>query len=86
MKSSPLLSHEDRMRFIGGMVKLCVYLCLASVVFLLIGFTIELLDLQKVKPFALSVFFVVIALVFLMGLNDPPNKLESDELNSSVVS
>jgi hypothetical protein len=85
-KSNPLLSHESRMRYIGGLVKLCVYICLATVVFLSLAFTMEMLDLENVKPFVLSVFFVTIALIFLMGLNEPPNKLEVDGLNSSVVS
>lgn len=68
-KTNPLQSHADRMHEIGKIVKICVYSCLAGVLFLMLNFTLVLLDMQSVEPFATSLFLVVCALLSYEGLN-----------------
>ena len=67
-KANPFETHEGRARTIGLTVKSCVYSCIACVVFLSLNLTLVLLDLQRWEPFALSVFFVICALLGSMGL------------------
>lgn len=67
-KANPFETHEGRTRTIGLTVKSCVYSCIACVVFLSLNFTLVLLDLQRWEPFALSVFFVICALLSSMGV------------------
>jgi hypothetical protein len=68
-KSNPLVTHADRIRTIGLIVKVCVYTCTVCVVFNSLNFTLVLLDLQRWEPFAQSVFMVTCALLCFMSLN-----------------
>jgi hypothetical protein len=81
-KPNPFETHAGRMRTIGLVVKSCVYSCIACVVFISLYFTPALLDLQRWKPFALSVFLVITALLSLMGMAAPPRRPEADGLGS----
>ena len=71
-----------RVRTIGLVVKSCVYSCIACVAFMWINFMLGLLDLYRWEPFALSVFFVIIALLSLMGMTAPPQPPEAEGLGS----
>ena len=62
-KINPLETHADRMHMIGLGVKVCVYSCIAIVVFLSLNFTLVLLDLKRWEPFRAN-FFVICALLF----------------------
>ena len=77
-KEEPLETHAGRVRAIGLTVKTGVYSCIACVVFLSLNFTLVLLDLQRWEPFALSVFFVICALLSSMGFTAPPETLALD--------
>jgi hypothetical protein len=81
-KPNPFETHAGRMRTIGLVVKCCVYSCITCVVFLSLYFSLGLLDLQRWKPFALSAFLVITALLSLMGMTAPPRPPEADELGS----
>jgi hypothetical protein len=81
-KPNPYETHAGRVHTIGLVVKSCVYSCIACVVFLSLYFTLVLLDLQRWEPFALSVFFVITALLSLMGMTAPPRKAGADGLGS----
>jgi hypothetical protein len=71
-KPNPFETHAGRVRMIGLVVKSCVYSCIACVVFCSLNFALGLLDLQRWEAFTLSVFFVVTALLSLMGMTAPP--------------
>lgn len=81
-KPNPFETHAGRVRTIGLVVKSCVYSCIACVAFFSLNFTLGLLDLQRWEPFALSVFFVISALLSLMGMTAPPRPPEADGLGS----
>ena len=78
-KANPFAQHADRVHTIGLIVKSSVFSCIACAVFL----SLALLDLQRWEPFALSVFFVVTALISIMGMT--PRKPGPDELDSEVA-
>jgi hypothetical protein len=77
-KKSALETQADRVRAIGLGVKAGIYSCIAYVVFLSLNFTLVLLDLQRWEPFALSIFFVICALLCFMGFTAPPEALGLD--------
>jgi hypothetical protein len=81
-KPNPFETRAGRVYTIGMVVKSCVYSCIACVVFLSLNFTLGLLDLQRWKPFALSVFLVITALLSLMGMTAPLRPPEADGLGS----
>ncbi|MEP7314504.1 MAG: hypothetical protein ABI859_18115, partial [Pseudomonadota bacterium] len=62
-RSSPLETRADRTYWTGVTVKLCIYSCIACVVFLSLNFALALLNLQRWEPFALSVYLVTCALL-----------------------
>lgn len=70
-KSNPFETHAGRLHTISATVKSCVYSCIACVVFLSLNFTLAMVDRQRWEPFAVSVFFVIVALVRSMGLTTP---------------
>jgi amino acid transporter len=72
---------ENRARTMSLTVKSSVYSCIACVAFLSLNFTLTLLDWQRWEPFALSAFFVITALLSLMGMIAPPRKPEAGELD-----
>jgi magnesium-transporting ATPase (P-type) len=79
-KSNPLQTRAGRMNAIGTVVKLCTYVCLGSVVFLSLNFTLVLFDLQNWEPLAGSVSHMVYALLFLSAINAPPPEINLDAL------
>jgi hypothetical protein len=79
-KRNPFETHTGRLHTIGLSVKSSVYSCLVIVVYLSLNFTLRLLDLKRWEPFALSIFFVICALVASMGYAAPLRKREVDEL------
>ena len=81
-KSNPFETHAGRLHTIGLAVKSSVYSCIVIVVFLSLNFSLRLLDLKRWEPFALSMFFVICALVASMGYAAPLRKQEVDELGS----
>lgn len=81
-KPNPFETPESRARTMSLTVKSCVYSCVACVAFLSLNFTLALLNWQRWEPFALSAFFVITALLSLMGMTAPPRKPQSDELGS----
>ena len=81
-KSNPFETHAGRLHTIGLTVKSSVYSCIVIVVYLSLNFSLRLLDLQRWEPFALSVFFVICALLASMGLTAPLRKPEVDGLGS----
>jgi len=81
-RKNPLQTHEGRVHMIGVTVKSLVYTCIGVVVFLSLIFTLALLDLRRWEPFSLSVFFVAMTLLCLMGLAAPPRKPDADGLAS----
>ena len=76
-KPNPFETHERRAHTIGLVVKSSLYSCLACVVFLALNLSLALLELQRWEPFALSVFFVITALLSLMGMIAPPREPEA---------
>ena len=81
-KRNPLETHAGRLHTIGLTVKSSVYSCIAVVVYLSLNFSLGLLDLQRWEPFALSIFFVITALLASMGFIAPPRKPHADGLGS----
>jgi hypothetical protein len=81
-KSNPFETHAGRLHTIGLAVKSSVYSCIVIVVYLSLNFSLRLLDLQRWEPFALSMFFVICALVASMGYAAPLRKPELEELGS----
>ena len=67
-KRNPFETHAGRLHTIGLAVKSSVYSCIVIVVYLSLNFSLSMLDLQRWEPFALSVFFVITALLASMGL------------------
>jgi hypothetical protein len=81
-KPNPFETHAGRVRTMGLVVKSSVYSCIACVAFVSLNFTLVLLDLQRWEPFALSVFFVITALLSVMGMMAPPRLPEDGGLDS----
>ncbi len=81
-KWNPLETHEGRLRTIGLVVRCNVYSCIVIVAYLSLNLALGKLELQRWEPFALSVFFVIIALVASMGYAVPPRPAQSDEMGS----
>jgi hypothetical protein len=68
---NPLDTHAGRLHSIGVAVKSGVYTCIVTVVYLSFNFALRLLDLQRWELFALSIFFVVCALLSSLGVLRP---------------
>jgi hypothetical protein len=81
-KSNPFETHAGRLHTIGLAVKSSVYSCIVIVVYLSFNFALRLLDLQRWEPFALSMFFVICALVASMGYAAPLRRPEVEGLGS----
>ncbi len=79
-KKNPLETHAGRLHTIGLAVKSSVYSCIARRRVPVAQLLARLLDLQRWEPFALSVFFVICALLASMGFAAPLRKPEVDEL------
>ena len=73
-RKNPYVTHEGRAHSIGMTVKGCVYTCVAVVWFIVISSFFTKLELQSWRPFAMTVFFVVIMLISFMELTSPLKK------------
>jgi MFS family permease len=78
-RPNPFETPEGRFRTMSLTVKSCIYSCVACVAFMSLNFTLAVLDWQRWEPFALSAFFVITALLSLMGMTAPPRKPDADE-------
>ena len=76
-KSNPFETHAGRLHTIGLIVKSSVYSCIVIVVYLSLNLSLVMLDLQRWEPFALSIFFVIIALLASMGFAVPPRQRQA---------
>lgn len=61
-------THADRLQAIGVTVKSSVYTCIVIAVYLSLNLSLALLNLQKWQPLALSIFFLICALLSSMGV------------------
>jgi hypothetical protein len=69
---NPLDTHAARLHAISVAVKSSVYSCVVIVVYLSLTFSLGMLDLRRWEPFALSIFFVISALLTSMGVMRQP--------------
>ncbi len=72
--------HTSRMRSIALGVKACMYSCIAVVAYLSLNFTLVRLDLQRWEPFALSIMFVITALICAFSF--APARADQDQIPS----
>jgi len=66
-RTSPFETHADRMHAISLGVKVAIYSCIGSVAFVAISMALRLLDLKQWDPFALSVFYAIMALALALS-------------------
>ena len=85
-RKSPFVSHEGRARTIGMAVKSSVYGSIAVVWFVVLMSFVTKLELESWKPFALSVFLLISALLSSVGWTAPSHKPEVDRLDESPAS
>lgn len=76
-KINRLETDADSVRMIGVGVQACIYVCIVSVAFLAINFTLVLRDMQRWEPFAQSVSLVITALLAIMALTAPTRDREA---------
>jgi hypothetical protein len=85
-RKSPFVSHEGRARTIGMAVKSSVYGSIAVVWFVVLMSFVTKLELESWKPFALSIFLLISALLSSVGWTAPSHKPEIDRLDESPAS
>ncbi len=68
---NPLETHAGRLQTVGLAVKSSVYSCIVVVLYLSLNFSLGLLGMPRWEPFALSIFFVVCALLTSMCVIAP---------------
>jgi hypothetical protein len=81
-KINALETNADSVRAIGVGVKACVYGCILCVVFFALAFTLDLLNLHRWMPFALSAALVICTLLCFMGFTAPPRQPGADGSDS----
>ncbi len=62
-KLNPHQAHEDRMRYIGTMVQILVFLSIAGTMLIALTIVLAALDLRSVQPIAQSVYFQLLAVI-----------------------
>jgi hypothetical protein len=82
-KSNPFETHAGRTHAIGLTVKSTVYGCIVCVVFFAVVFTVDLLDLRRWVPLAMSVCLLSSTLLCLMALTAPPREPAVDGLGET---
>jgi hypothetical protein len=85
-KRWPLETIAYRMHAVGVQVKIAFYTSIAVIVFLSLNVTLELRDMQRWVPFAMSVYFVLIMLFTSMMLFALRRQAEADRLGPSPAS
>jgi hypothetical protein len=81
-KRGPLDTHTVRAHRTGFAVKFSVYVCILIAVFFAFVFTIDLLDLKRWVPLALSVLFVTVTLLMTGGMTSLLRKSTLSEVPS----
>lgn len=84
-KGHLLQTHADRIRTIEVVVKVCIYSCLAAVVFLSLNFALAAFDLQRWEPVAQSAFLVIFSLLYINWVIAPPSELNVDRLGQNAL-
>lgn len=79
-KANPLQTQAGRMTTMGTLLKICVYACIANVLFLASNFTLVMFDLQNWEPFAGSVGALFFALLFVSAISGPTPEINLDAL------
>jgi hypothetical protein len=77
-KPNPFETHASRIHTMGLTVKSSIYSCIACVAFVSLHLALGLFGWQRWGPFALSVFFVITALLALMGMTAMPGARGTD--------
>jgi len=85
-KRWPLETSAYRMHAVGVQVKFAFFTSIVVIVFLSLNVTLQLLDMQRWVPFAMSVYFVIIMLVTSMMLSGLRRQAEADRLGPSPAS
>jgi MFS family permease len=82
-KRWPLETSAYRMHAVGVQVKIAFYTSIAVIVFLSLNVTLQLLDMQRWVPFAMSVYVVLSMLFTSMMLFALRRQAEADRLEAS---
>jgi hypothetical protein len=85
-KRWPLETSAYRMHAVGVQLKIGFYTTIAVTAFLSLNVTLQLLDMRRWMPFALSVYFVLIMLFSSMMLFALRRQAEADRLGASPAS
>lgn len=67
-KANPYQGEAGRHFDMEMTVKICVYSCLFGVIFLMINMSLAMTDRQNLEPLAMSVFFVLCAVLYIRGV------------------
>jgi len=81
-KKSPLETHAGRLHTIGLAVKGLVYSCIVMVVFLSLDFSLRLLELKSWGPFAVCIFYAILAILASLSYTAPPRRPEADDFQA----
>jgi hypothetical protein len=85
-KSNPLLSNQDRLQEIAVGVRISVYSCLAGALFLMLNFSLVLLDRQSMEPLAMSCFFIICSWFGYQGIKPATGPTVLNGPSTSVAS
>ena len=85
-KRWPLETNAYRMHAVGMQVKIVFYTSIAIIVFLSLNVTLELLDMERWMPFAMSIYLVIIMLFTSMMLFALQRQAVADRLGPSPAS
>jgi len=77
-RKNPFVSHEGRVHSIAMTVKSSVYTSTALVWFIVIGSFFTKLQLENWRPFAVTVFCVIVILISFMELTSPLRRSDSE--------
>lgn len=77
-RKNPFLTHEGRLHTIRMSVKSCVYSCIAVVWFIVASSFVTKLELESWRPFAVTVFVVLVMLMSLKDLTVPMGGTQGD--------
>ena len=86
-KRDPLQTHADHMRMIRLVVNAYAWMCILIPISGSLTVALQLRDLETLRPFAATVFFLILTLVNLRigRLNAPPRQPVANALGSSPV-
>ena len=84
-RKNPIESHEGRARSIGIRIKTLLYGSIAVVWFISISAFVTKLHLENWKPFAVTVYCVVMLSLATREITSPPRKPETEGLSSGTA-